>query len=71
MNVGSDVKLEKALDLMLQEVEGMEGIDECPMYQWMNEFRLEVAEENNANLKTEIPVPSFDDGVCEDCPVEE
>jgi len=37
----------------------------------MNDFRLEVAEENIANLKTEIAVPSFDEEVCEDCPVEE
>ncbi len=71
MNIGSDVKLEKALDMMLQEVEGMKNIEDCPLYRWMNDFRVEEAEENIANLKTEISVPSFDEETCGNCPVEE
>lgn len=51
MNIRSDVKLGKALDMMLQEIEGKEDVEECPLYQWMNDLRLEVAEENTAGFK--------------------
>ncbi len=38
VNIRSDVKLEKVLDMMLQEVEGMENIEDCPLCLWMNAF---------------------------------
>ena len=69
--LNSDVKLEKAIDMMIQEVENMENANQCPLYHWLNDFRMEISEMNTANLKTQIPIPSLDESVCEDCPVED
>ncbi|MFP4143396.1 MAG: hypothetical protein ACLFT7_08655 [Thermoplasmata archaeon] len=64
----SDIKLEKALDLVIAEFDVLNRKN-CPLYEFLIEFRGEISEENLSNLKTELPVPDSID--CKDCPIED
>ncbi|MFW6142481.1 MAG: hypothetical protein ACOC53_07990 [Candidatus Saliniplasma sp.] len=68
-NVSSDVKLEKAVQLVIEDLRCKMGKDaeDCYIFEYMNDFYLELIEENNANLKKEIPLPDLNIGCKRDC----
>lgn len=67
-----DMKLEKTLDIILNEIENTGDPTKCPIYHWLHEFRAEISHQNTARLKSEIPVPDIEDiDVCDDCPIED
>lgn len=69
MSCMEDVRLEKFLDLMVDEMRDKLGdeAEQCPMYRWMQEAVLEVRAQNNCRLKSEFPVPEIDAKRCVRC----
>lgn len=51
--------------------QGIKGKRECPLYNWLNEFGLEIFEEYIANMKNKIFVCNFAESVCKDCSADE
>lgn len=65
----SDVKLEKFLDLMADEMRMKLGNRAvlCPMYQWVQEALEEVRVQNNSKLRGEFPLPQINVKLCGKC----